>query len=69
MFSLRFYAISNMYKKIGVQKILKKFPGGGSILFLHCNSKKPIDVHFFLISFRVICYFQHYSKHLFFGKY
>ena len=53
-----FYAIPTC-KKNWCKKILKKCPGGGGGgVDFHCNSKKPIDVHFFLISFHVVCYFE-----------
>ena len=41
------------------KKILKKCQGGRFFFFRTVTRKKNIDVHFFLISFRVICYFQH----------
>ena len=41
--------------------------GWGLIFFPALTRKKRIDVHFFLISFRVICYFQHY-KFIFLGN-
>ena len=50
-------------KKIGV----KKCRGGGVDFFSRTNLKKRIDVHFFLISFSVICYFQQY-KFIFLGN-
>ena len=45
MFSSRFMLFPTFKKKIGVKK---KLGGGGG------------ENHFFIISFRVLCYFQHY---------
>ena len=53
-----------MFSLCNLQHVKKKNGagggGGGGRFFFRTNSKKPIDIHFFLSSFRVICYFQHF---------
>ena len=60
MFYLRFMLFPTCKKNW-----FKKISRGVDIFFPHCNSKKPIDIHFFLISFRVICYFKFFFLEIF----